>query len=38
MQTKENTKVTQEDFLQGIREVHPQFGKDNKILETIVPK
>ena len=38
MQTKDNTKVTQEDFLHGIQEVHPQFGKDNKILESIVPK
>lgn len=38
MQIAENTKVTQEDFLHGIQEVHPQFGKDNKILEAIVPK
>lgn len=30
--------MTQNDFLRGINEISPQFGKDNKILAAIVPK
>lgn len=34
----ERYKVTQADFLKGIKEITPQFGKDNSQLATIIPR
>jgi len=38
VQTRSQCKIDHEEFLRGVKEVIPQFGRDNKILEAIIPK